>query len=193
MAVNKYLGSTGLTELINLIQADFQKKQDWMQFPEMPAATNYTGKVVQFTGATDANFTKGFFYYSTGLEWTMVSVASAFEVVTVLPAWAAAGENIIYFMLEDGKLIGNIKNPAVTGAWYTIGSETIGSETTKIEYLDALPAYADAKIDTLYVVNESGILNLYTKAPANGKFNVLLGHEGIPINDIDNVFNEIFN
>ena len=64
MAVNKYLGPTGLTELINLIQADFQKKQDWMQFPEMPAAADYPGKVVQFTGVTDADFTKGFFYYS---------------------------------------------------------------------------------------------------------------------------------
>lgn len=334
MAVNKYLGPTGLTELINLIHADFQKKQDWMQFPEMPAATDYTGKVVQFTGATDAHFTKGFFYYSTGLEWTMVSVASAvevvgqipnwstakdgiiyfvtsesacyirnasvtdewfniaggdntsfeivsalpawdmanpkmiyivvsgdeatafvrsatqgkwyqlsgntvktfeivanvpawvsavadiiymvpngntlkayiknvnsmgsfyqlsseskaFEVVTVLPAWAAADENIIYFILEDSKLIGNIKNPSVTGAWYTIGSET-----TKIEYLDTLPDYADAEASTLYVINKSGILSLYTKAPANGKFNALLGHEGIPINDIDNAFNEIFN
>lgn len=334
MAVNKYLGPTGLTELINLIQADFQKKQDWIQFPEMPAAADYTGKVVQFTGATDADFTKGFFYYSTGLEWTMISVASAvevvdrlpnwttakdgviyyvtsesacyirnasvqgewlniaggdntafeivstlpawdtanpkmiyivvsgdeaaafvrsatpgkwyqlsgnaiktfeivanvpawisadadviymvpngatlkayiknvnsmgsfyqlgsesktFEVVTVLPAWAAADENIIYFLLKDDKLVGNIKNPTLSGAWYTIGSET-----AKIEYVDALPAYADAKIDTLYVANESGSLNLYTKAPAYGKFNALFGHEGIPINDIDNAFNEIFN
>ena len=334
MAVNKYLGPTGLTELINLIQADFQKKQDWMQFPEMPAAADYPGKVVQFTGATGADFTKGFFYYSTGLEWTMVSVASAvevvdqlpdwvfakdgiiyyvtsesacyirnssvpgewlsiaggdnksfeivgalpawdaadpkmiyivvsgddatafvrsstpgkwyqlsgnavkafeivanvpawvsadadviymvpdgttlkayiknvnsmgsfyqlgsesktFEVVTVLPAWAAADENIIYFLLEDGKLVGNIKNPTSVGAWYTIGGET-----AKIEYVDALPSYAAAKIDTLYVVNDSDILSLYTKAPANGKFNALLGHEGISINDIDNAFNEIFN
>ena len=334
MAVNKYLGPTGLTELINLIHADFQKKQDWMQFPEMPAATDYPGKVVQFTGVTDADFTKGFFYYSTGLEWTMISVVSAvevvgqlpdwatakdgiiyyvtsesacyirnasvpgewlniaggdnaafeivstlpawdaanpkmiyivvsgdeaatfvrsatpgkwyqlsdntvktfeivanvpawvsadadviymvpdgatlkayiknvnsmgsfyqlgsesktFEIVTVLPAWTAAAENIIYFLLEDGKLIGNIKNPAVTGAWYTIGSET-----AKIEYVGALPSYAAAKIDTLYVVNDSDILSLYTKAPTNGKFNVLLGHEGISINDIDNAFNEIFN
>ena len=326
--------STGLTELINLIQADFQKKQDWVQFPEMPAAADYPGKVVQFTGVTDADFTKGFFYYSTGLEWTMISVASAvevvgripdwstakdgiiyyvtsesacyirnssvpgewlniaggdnaafeivsslpawdaanpkmiyiavsgdevttfvrsstpgkwyqlssntvkafeivanvpawvsaaadviymvpngttlkayiknvnimgsfyslgsesktFEVVTVLPAWTTADENIIYFLIEDGKLIGNIKNPALTDAWYTIGGET-----AKIEYLDTLPDYADAEIDTLYVVNESGILSLYTKAPADGKFNALLGHEGIPIDDIDGAFNEIFN
>ena len=334
MAVNKYLGPTGLTELINLIQADFQKKQDWMQFPEMPVAADYPGKVVQFTGVTDADFTKGFFYYSTGLEWTVISVASAvevvgrlpdwttakdgviyyvtsesacyirnatvpgewfnitggdnaafeivsalpawdmanpkmiyivvsddevttfvrsanagkwyqlssnavktfeivanvpawlsadpdviymvpsgttliayvknvnhmgsfyqlgseskvFEIVTALPAWTAADENTIYFLLVDGKLIGNIKNTALAGAWYTIGGET-----AKIEYLDALPAYADAEIDTLYVINESGILNLYTKAPANGKFNALFGHEGIPIRDIDRAFNVIFN
>ena len=79
--INKYLGPTGLTELINLIQADFQKKQDWLQFPEMPDPALYTGKVVQYTGITDPlTFTKGFFYYSTGLEWAMVNTASAVEM-----------------------------------------------------------------------------------------------------------------
>lgn len=285
MAVNKYLGPTGLTELINLIQADFQKKQDWMQFPEMPAAANYPGKVVQFTGITGASYTKGFFYYSTGLEWTMMSVTSAvevvsqlpdwatakdgiiyyvtsesasyirnasapgewlnitggdnaafeivsalpswdaanpkmiyivvsddeattfvrsstpgkwyqlsgntvkaFEIVTALPVWSDADENIIYFLLKDGKLVGNIKNTTSFDAWYTIGGET-----ANIEYVDALPAYIDAEADTLYVVNESGILNLYTKGDTAGQWNELASHEGIPIDDIDDAFDEIFN
>lgn len=99
--INKYLGPTGLTELINLIQADFQKKQDWMQFPEMPDATLYHGKVVQFTGITDATYTKGFFYYSNGLEWVNIAISNAVEICAVLPLWDDAKAGIIYYVTPE--------------------------------------------------------------------------------------------
>ena len=209
MAVNKYLGPTGLTELINLIQADFQKKQDWMQFPEMPAAADYPGKVVQFTGVTDADFTKGFFYYSTGLEWTMISVASAvevvdqlpdwtltkdgiiyyvtsepacyirntsapgewfnitddnsksFEIVTTLPAWDAADPMLIYMVpATDGSTVtGYIKDANTTGKFYQLG----GSSVKSFELVVALPSYADASPDILYLVTNGTKLVGYVK------------------------------
>lgn len=71
---NKYLGKMGLVELVNLIYADFQSKQDWLQFTEMPSAPDYVGKVVQYTGTTNDDFTKGYFYYSDGVSWALVNV-----------------------------------------------------------------------------------------------------------------------
>ena len=146
MAVNKYLGPTGLTELINLIQADFQKKQDWMQFPEMPAAADYPGKVVQFTGVTDADFTKGFFYYSTGLEWTMISVASAVEVVDHLPDWTLAKDGIIYYVTSEPACY--IRNTSVTGEWFNITNDNSKS----FEIVASLPAWDAADPMLIYMV-----------------------------------------
>ena len=146
MAVNKYLGPTGLTELINLIQADFQKKQDWMQFPEMPAAADYPGKVVQFTGVTDADFTKGFFYYSTGLEWTMISVASAVEVVDQLPDWSIAKDGIIYYVTSEPACY--IRNTSVSGEWFNITDDNSKS----FEIVDTLPAWDAADPMLIYMV-----------------------------------------
>ena len=146
MAVNKYLGPTGLTELINLIQADFQKKQDWMQFPEMPAAADYPGKVVQFTGVTDADFTKGFFYYSTGLEWTMISVASAVEVVEQLPDWSIANDGIIYYVTSEPACY--IRNTSVSGEWFNITND----DNKSFEIVATLPAWDAADPMLIYMV-----------------------------------------
>lgn len=208
MAVNKYLGPTGLTELINLIQADFQKKQDWMQFPEMPDATLYHGKVVQFTGITDDTYTKGFFYYSTGLEWVNIAISNAveicavlplwddakagiiyyvtsesacyikgserdtwlniaggdsksFEIVATLPAWDAADPKLIYMVpAADGSTVtGYIKDANTTGKFYQLG----GGSVKGFELVVALPAYADADPDILYLVINGTKLTGYVK------------------------------
>lgn len=113
-----------------------------------------------------------------------------YEVVSSLPTWSDAKEDTFYLLITDvAKLeVSMYLKAPTTGKFYSLSSSK-----GNIEYVDALPAYADAETDTLYVVNESGILNLYTKAPAAGKFNALLGHEGIPIDDIDDAFDEIFN
>lgn len=144
--INKYLGPTGLTELINLIQADFQKKQDWLQFPEMPDPALYTGKVVQYTGITDPlTFTKGFFYYSTGLEWAMVNTASAVEVVAQLPAWDDAVDGLIYYVSTESACY--IKG-SVAGQWFNIA----GGDVYSFEIVAALPAWASANPKLIYMV-----------------------------------------
>ena len=172
MAVNKYLGPTGLTELINLIQADFQKKQDWMQFPEMPAAADYPGKVVQFTGVTDADFTKGFFYYSTGLEWTMISVASAVEVVDQLPDWSIANDGIIYYVTSEPACY--IRNTSVSGEWFNI----TGDDSKSFEIVATLPAWDAADPMLIYMVpatDGSTVTGYIKDANTTGKFYQLGG------------------
>ena len=189
MAVNKYLGPTGLTELINLIQADFQKKQDWMQFPEMPAAADYPGKVVQFTGATGADFTKGFFYYSTGLEWTMISVASAVEVVDQRPDWSFAKDGIIYYVTSEPACY--IRSASVPDKWYNI----TGDDSKSFEIVATLPAWDAADPDILYLVSdENGLLSAYKKDPDHtGRFFELSGNDTITMEDIKNIFDDVFN
>ena len=172
MAVNKYLGPTGLTELINLIQADFQKKQDWMQFPEMPAAVDYPGKVVQFTGVTDADFTKGFFYYSTGLEWTMISVASAVEVVDQLPDWTIAKDGIIYYVTSEPACY--IRNASVSGEWFNITND----DSKSFEIVATLPAWDAADPMLIYMVpatDGSTVTGYIKDANTTGKFYQLGG------------------
>ena len=172
MAVNKYLGPTGLTELINLIQADFQKKQDWMQFPEMPAAADYPGKVVQFTGVTDSNFTKGFFYYSTGLEWTMISVASAVEVVDHLPDWTLAKDGIIYYVTSEPACY--IRNTSVSGEWFNITDD----DSKSFEIVATLPAWDAADPMLIYMVpatDGSTVIGYIKDVNTIGKFYQLGG------------------
>lgn len=169
MAVNKYLGPIGLTELINLIQADFQKKQDWMQFPEMPPASQYVGKVVQYTGITDTNYTKGFFYYSTGLEWTMISVASAVEVVGQLPDWDTAKDGVIYYVTSESACY--IRNSTVPGEWLNIA----GGDNAAFEIVSALPAWADANPKMIYIVVDGDEATAYVRSATVGKWYQLGG------------------
>lgn len=166
MAVNKYLGPVGLTELINLIQADFQKKQDWMQFPNMPSAAEYTGKVIQYTGITDGNYTKGYFYYSTGLEWTLVNVASAVEVVGTLPVFETAKDGILYYQTSDSGLY-------IKGAidWLNVA----GGDTAAFEIVAALPEWAAASPKRFYIVVDGDNATMYARGAAVGKWYQLGG------------------
>lgn len=169
MAVNKYLGPIGLTELINLIQADFQKKQDWMQFPEMPDATLYHGKVVQFTGITDNTYTKGFFYYSNGLEWTGISVAEAVETVATLPVWSEGKDGIIYYVTSESACY--IKG-STEGEWLPIA----GGDSKSFEIVATLPAYDAADPKIIYmVVGDDYTVTGYIKSETVGKFYQLGG------------------
>lgn len=145
MAVNKYLGPIGLTELINLIQADFQKKQDWMQFPEMPDATLYHGKVVQFTGITNDTYTKGFFYYSTGLEWVNIAVSSSVKVCVTLPAWDEAKPGFIYYVTSEHAcyIKGSERN-----TWLDIA----GGDNESFEIVDTLPDWVAADPKYIYMI-----------------------------------------
>lgn len=54
-------------ELIGSTDIDISGKQDTMQFSTMPnASADYLGKIVQYTGTTDANYTNGYFYVCVG-------------------------------------------------------------------------------------------------------------------------------
>ena len=169
MKQNKYLGPVGLTELINLIQADFQKKQDWMQFPEMPDATLYHGKVVQFTGISNADYTKGFFYYSNGLDWTGISVADAVETVATLPAWSEGKDGIIYYVTSESACY---VRSSTEGEWLPIA----GGDNKSFQIVDTLPAYdaADSKIIYM-VVDDDYAVTGYIKSRTAGRFYQLGG------------------
>ena len=169
MKQNKYLGPVGLTELINLIQADLQKKQDWMQFPEMPDATLYHGKVVQYTGISNADYTKGFFYYSTGLEWTGISVASAVETVATLPAWSEGKDGIIYYVTSESACY---VRSSTEGEWLPIA----GGDNKSFQIVDTLPAYDAADPKIIYmVVGDDYTVTGYIKSGTAGKFYQLGG------------------
>ena len=48
-----------------------------VQFDTMPSASDNRGKVVQYTGATNQNYTNGYFYESDGSTWTQKDVQPA--------------------------------------------------------------------------------------------------------------------
>lgn len=169
MKQNKYLGPVGLTELINLIQADLQKKQDWTQFPEMPDATLYHGKVVQYTGISNADYTKGFFYYSNGLEWTGISVASAVETVATLPTWSEGKDGIIYYVTSESACY---VRSSTEGEWLPIA----GGDNKSFQIVDMLPAYDAADPKIIYmVVGDDYTVTGYIKSGTAGRFYQLGG------------------
>ena len=63
------------------------------------------------------------------------------------------------------------------------------------EIVSTLPAWADANTDVLYLVPDNkGILSVYTKNPdETGKFFELFGNDIITTEDIQSVFDEVFN
>lgn len=171
MSVNKYLGPIGLTELINLIQADLQKKQDWVQFPEIPDATLYHGKVIQYTGISNADYTKGFFYYSNGLEWVNIAISNAVEICAVLPLWDDAKAGIIYYVTSESACY--IKG-SERDTWLNIA----GGDSKSFEIVNTLPAWdaADAKIIYMVPATDGSTVTGYIKdANTVGKFYKLGG------------------
>lgn len=60
------------------------------QFSTMPSASDYSGKVVVYTGTTTSDYTKGHRYLSDGTNWT------DYEEVVI--------ENTLGLSVVDGKL-----------------------------------------------------------------------------------------
>lgn len=191
----KYLGVQGLEELIILAQNGLAKKADTLQFDVMPDPIKYIGKVVQYIGVSDVSFTRSHFYYSNGVKWTEENISGGqttqIEMVTVLPAWVDADPQILYILKDttDKKMSLYVKNPSVNDSWFTV--ETSGSFTV----VDTLPQWADANTDVLYLVpDDKGILSVYTKNPdETGKFFELFGNDIITTEDIQSIFDEVFN
>lgn len=189
----KYLGEAGTRELITLIKADLARKEELSKFTTMPLAADHIGRIVQYIGATVPLYTKGYFYYSDGAVWTQINVQPAtqgsggFEVVDVLPAWSTADPDKVYYVKSGTVLTGYIKEPATANVWYSLEG---GSGS--MQFVTVLPDW-DAAIDnTVYILNEGGKLSVYTKGDTASQWNELAGHEALPIETIDEVFEEVF-
>lgn len=105
----KYITLENLARLAGKIKADVQLKQDQLQFAELPDATAYTDKVVQYVGNDTAELKAGAFYKSDGTAWTQVSVTEipepveqALAIVGQLPAWADVDAGKVYAVKQNG-------------------------------------------------------------------------------------------
>lgn len=83
---DEYLYINNEWELIGSTDIDISGKQDTMQFNTMPTPSiDYLGKIVQYTGITNANYTNGYFYVCvsetennvTTYSWSNVEVQNA--------------------------------------------------------------------------------------------------------------------
>lgn len=101
---NKFMGVTATQELINLIKADFAKKQGILQFLELPPAAQHVGRVYEYVGETTLHYTKGHFYKSTGFDWYEVYPSlggRTWQYVTVLPAYDDADFVTLYAVADE--------------------------------------------------------------------------------------------
>ena len=111
-----------------------------------------------------------------------------FEIVDTLPAWATASDKKIYFLKDGNKLSGRIKDPDHNNTWFTFGSDG------GVEFVTTLPAWADADPDLLYLVPDAeGTLSAYKKdQTTTGKFFELSGNDAISMEDIQDIWEEVF-
>lgn len=159
MAKNKYMGVASTQELINLLKADFAKKQDIIQFTELPPPEQAVGRCYEYVGETTMQFTNGHIYHSDGFAWEEVYKGldgKTWQIVNTLPPFADASYDILYFVWEDGSLSGYVKG--------VDKMEPVTSDKTW-EVVTSLPAWASAESDTLYLVLTDNKLKLYVKNP----------------------------
>lgn len=154
MAGIKYLGVTGLNELITLLKNDLSKKNDLFQFVTLPNYLEYLGKIVQYTGETTDAYKRGTFYYSTGTAWVALdnnggevdlsNIIAKGVNTTTFPTWNEAVPGAIYYTYDTvNKLvkmymkdINNVDQFIEVGATGT-GTETEG--TLNFNELDNVP------------------------------------------------------
>ena len=73
--VGHYVGSTNVDNTFEALNV--------LKIGVTPASANYIGKIMQYTGTTDANYTNGYFYKATG---TVVTTPQACTTTSVDPA-----------------------------------------------------------------------------------------------------------
>lgn len=158
---NKYMGVNSAQELINLLKADNAKKQDIVQFTEMPSPVDMVGRVVQYVGETSMEFANGHFYHSDGFKWDETykgQDGKTWAVVVSVPSFADADYDTIYFVYEDGKMVGYLK-----------GNTQMEKITSNSSWLlvRSLPAWATADPYVLYLLLDDGMLTGHVKDPDN--------------------------
>ena len=178
----KYMGVSSTQELINLLKADLAKKQDIIQFTELPPPEQAVGRCYEYVGETTMQFTNGHIYHSDGFVWEEVYKGldgKTWQIVNTLPSFADASYDILYFVWEDGSLSGYVKG--------VDKMETVTSDKTW-EVVTALPAWPTAEADTLYLVTDgTDKLKLYVKNPDEADTWYELGGGKTNFNELDNI------
>ena len=98
---NKYMGPVATQELINLVKADFAKKQDIIQYYSLPDPARNVGRVYWYVGETNRYYSKGHLYKSTGFEWVEVYKALSgrtWDFVDSLPSYDNADFDTLYIV-----------------------------------------------------------------------------------------------
>ena len=169
MASIKYLGETTTQELLSLIKADLALKQSLLQFAAMPDCAKYVGKIVQYTGKTNEQYTMGHFYKSNGFSWYEIYSSltiKAWELVDALPALEDAEWNIMYFTTDKFHVLKSY----VRGEdqYYEVGT------TKSWEIVTAVPAWEDANPNVIYFTVNNGVLLGHIKNnDEEGKFDLI--------------------
>lgn len=114
---NEYLNPRGLGDLITLLKADINKKQNQVQYSSMPDPAQFTTRTVQYTGTSTDNYKKGAFYYSDGTTWSLVNITQAVEIVNTRPFWAAATAGVIYYETSSDSAV---TKSTIPGEWLVI-------------------------------------------------------------------------
>lgn len=177
----KYIGVTATQELINLFKADLAKKQDIVQFTKMPSPVSCVGRVYEYVGETNMEFTNGHFYHSNGFVWEEVYKGldgKTWGVFDTLPTYSVAGFDTIYFVMQDDVITGWIKGATQM--------EPITSPSSW-QLVAALPSWATAKNNVLYLVLNDMILTGYVKNPdvIDGWYEI--GGGKTNFNELDNI------
>ena len=90
---DEYLYINNEWELIGSTAIDISGKQDTMQFSTMPTPSiDYLGKIVQYIGTTNANYTNGYFYVCIGTtendvitySWSNLNVQDGGETIVLV-------------------------------------------------------------------------------------------------------------
>lgn len=178
----KYMGVSSTQELINLLKADLAKKQDIIQFTELPPPEQAVGRCYEYVGETTMQFANGHIYHSDGFVWEEVYKGldgKTWQIVNTLPPFADADYDTLYFVWEDGSLSGYVKG--------VDKMETVTSDKTW-EVVTALPAWSSAESDTLYLVTGgTDKLKLYVKNPDVTDTWYELGGGKTNFNELDNI------
>ena len=101
---DEYLYVNDDWELIGSTAIDISGKQDTMQFNTMPnASVDYLGKIVQYTGTTNANYTNGYFYVCVGTTENDVTTYSWSNIdVQNMPDLSNYNKSVLYLKSELG-------------------------------------------------------------------------------------------
>ena len=177
----KFMGVTATQELINLLKADFAKKQDIIQFIEMPSPVSYVGRDIEYVGETNMEFTNGHFYHSNGFVWEEVykgQYGKTWGIFDTLPSYSDADFDTIYFVRQGDMITGWVKGDTQM--------EPITS-TSSWQLVTALPSWATAKNDVLYLVLEGDTLKGCVKNPDVTDEWYEMGGGKTNFNELDNI------